>query len=79
MNALLKSFQSILHQDHILVGDALADRYHHIWSMDQSLNVKALLLPNSTEQVASIMKVCHAHNQPVIVSSDNDIQIDTIV
>lgn len=67
MDALLKSFEIHLEKDQIIYGDALDSRYHHIWSMDEPLKVKAMLLPNSTEQVASIMKICNANNQPVIV------------
>ncbi|WP_299521798.1 FAD-binding oxidoreductase [Winogradskyella sp.] len=67
MDTLKDSFLEILRSEQLLTGASLKDRYHHIWHMDQPLNVKALLLPESTEQVAAIMKICHTNDQPVIV------------
>ncbi|MCA0132805.1 FAD-binding oxidoreductase [Winogradskyella alexanderae] len=67
MNTLLESFHTVLNTDQIVYGEALKNRYHHIWRMDEPLNVKAMLLPHTTEQVASIMKICYAQEQPVIV------------
>ncbi len=51
----------------ILTGEALRQRYTHIWRMDQPLNALAVLLPRTTSEVSEILKICHAHNQPVVV------------
>ena len=67
MNTLIIDFHSILKPDQILTNGNLADRHHHIWAMDKSINVVAMLLPESTEQVSEIMKVCDQYNQPVVV------------
>ena len=54
--------------DHkVLYGDAIADRYVHIWKMDERLHAKAVLLPQTTQDVATIAKICHSHNQPIVV------------
>ncbi|MEM9681539.1 MAG: FAD-binding oxidoreductase [Bacteroidota bacterium] len=67
MTTLNELFLDFLKPEQVLTGDSLKTRYHHIWQMDKPLNVKALLLPETTEQIASIMKNCYEHNQPVIV------------
>lgn len=67
MKTLIDSFLDILKPEQVLTEAALNDRYYHIWQMDKPLNVKALLLPESTTQVASIMALCHANDQPIIV------------
>jgi len=59
--------QNKLGEASILIGEALKQRYTHIWRMDQPLNAKAVTLPRTTEEVSNILKICHAHNQPVVV------------
>lgn len=51
----------------IIIGEALRDRYTHIWRMDEPLKALAVILPKATEEVAIALKVCHANNQPVVV------------
>jgi len=51
----------------VLTGEALRERYTHIWRMDQPLQAIAVVLPRTTEEVAAILKICHAHDQPVVV------------
>ncbi len=51
----------------VLSSTQIRDRYVHIWRMGIPLYAKAVVLPNSTEDVADIMKICHANNQPVVV------------
>ena len=51
----------------VLSGDALKERYTHIWSMNESLNALAVILPKTTEEVATALKICHANNQGVVV------------
>ncbi len=67
MKLISELFTSILKQDQILTNDDLSTRYHHIWSMDVPLNAMAMLLPESTNEVSEIMKICHTNNLPVIV------------
>ena len=61
------AFLDILSPNQVLTGDDLLDRYHHIWAMDQPLNAKVLLLPENTEQVSEILKICNQKHLPVIV------------
>lgn len=51
----------------VLTKKQICDRYVHIWQMDIPLNAVAVVLPESTEDVAEIMKICHANNQLVVV------------
>jgi len=60
-------FLSILNKDQVISGAELADRYSHIWKMGEALDVRALLLPETTEQVSAIMSLCHKHQQSVTV------------
>ncbi|MEM1120646.1 MAG: FAD-binding oxidoreductase [Bacteroidota bacterium] len=51
----------------VLTGSDLKERYTHIWRMNQPLKALVVVLPTTTEEVAEILKICHAHDQPVIV------------
>ena len=51
----------------VLSGNALKERYTHIWRMNESLNALAVVLPKTTEEVAKTLKICHANNQGVVV------------
>lgn len=51
----------------VLTGKDLASRSHHIWTMDQSLKAIAVTLPRTTEDVSNIMRICHRHNQAVVI------------
>ncbi len=64
---MISEFKSVLGESRVLTGEQLRDRYTHIWKMNESLQAKALLLPESTEEVSEIMKVCFEYDQPVVV------------
>ena len=51
----------------VLTTEQISDRYVHIWRMDTPLLALAVVLPRSTEDISKIMKICHAHNQPVVI------------
>lgn len=59
-------FNNLLNESQILVGDALKDRYSHIWQMDQPLKALCVLLPENTNQVSEIMKICYQNDLPVV-------------
>jgi FAD/FMN-containing dehydrogenase len=63
INQLITAFE----EGQILTNEAVKERYHHIWHMDESLHAKAIVLPKSTQEVAKAMKICNDYNQPVIV------------
>lgn len=60
-------FEKILDPSQIVSGQELESRYHHIWHMDEPLKAICLLMPASTDEVSSIMKICYEHNLPVVV------------
>ncbi len=64
---ILTDLQQKIGDELILTGNELSQRYTHIWRMDQPLNAKAVALPRTTAEVSEILKICHAHNQPVVV------------
>ncbi len=51
----------------VLSGEALQNRYCHIWQMDETFKAKAVILPHSTEDVSKTLKICHEHRQSVVV------------
>ncbi|NNE15082.1 MAG: FAD-binding oxidoreductase [Saprospiraceae bacterium] len=51
----------------IKVGEALKERYIHIWKMDQPLSALCAVLPESTEDVSQILKLCHKAKQPIVI------------
>ncbi len=53
--------------DKVLSSEQIQDRYEHIWRMDLPLQAAALVLPDSTEDIADAMKICHANEQAVVV------------
>ncbi|MFT6360361.1 MAG: FAD/FMN-containing dehydrogenase [Saprospiraceae bacterium] len=56
-----------LGKDKALTDKDLSTRYVHIWKMNEPLTAKCVVLPKTTEEVAEILKICHAHQQPVVV------------
>jgi len=73
--------------DKVIDGEAVKERYCHIWQMDEPLQAKAVILPRSTADVSTALKICYKHNQSVVVhggltnlvgstdSSENDVVI----
>ncbi len=64
---IIKQLINKLGQGKVLTDDELKARYSHIWEMDRPLQAKALLLPDSTEDLVIIMKTCYQFGQPVVV------------
>lgn len=64
---VVQNLISKLGVEKVLQGSDLEGRYAHIWKMNSQLSAKALVLPRSTEEVSAILKICHAHNQPVVI------------
>lgn len=65
MSEFLSRCQQLLGARAVLLGEDVYARPDH-WRGGHTL-AKAVLLPNSTEQVAGILKLCHACNQTVVV------------
>lgn len=64
---MIDELRSKLGKNKVLTGQDVQERYSHIWTMDQPLAAKAVILPHSTEDVSMALKICHAHQQPVVV------------
>ncbi len=65
--SIITALQKELGSEKVLTGEVVKDRYVHIWKMDEPLNAKAVVLPESTDDVAAAMRVCHEHGQAVVV------------
>ena len=66
-STIVERLELLLKPHQILTGEELRDRTYHIWKMDESLDVVALVLPESTENVSTILKICSELNQEVVV------------
>ena len=66
MKSLIDEFVSMLGDDGVVRGPVLAQRATSYWDSSPT-EAKALLRPRSTEQLSDVMKICHAHNQSVVV------------
>lgn len=64
---ILTELQQKLGIEKVLTGQAVKERYFHVWQMEEPLNAKAVLLPKTTQEVSDILKICHAHQQPIVV------------
>jgi len=65
MNNLIKRIQEIVGPSGILVGEEVTSRSDS-WPPTGGCQAKALVRPASTEQVSSVLKLCHAEGQPVV-------------
>lgn len=66
-NEIIKSLIDKIGNYNVLTDKELSDRYTHIWKMSEPLSAKCVALPKTTKEVSDILKICHAHQQPVVV------------
>ena len=64
---MLQELLTQLGAEKVLINNDVQVRFAHIWTMDQPLAAKAVILPRTTEDVSKALKICHAHNQSVVV------------
>ncbi len=64
---LINKLIEVIGTENVLTGSDVAERYYHIWKMEEDLQAKAYLLPKTTEDISAIMRTCHLYNQSVIV------------
>lgn len=64
---MLNELRAKLGSEKVLTDQDVRDRYSHIWTMNQPLQAKAVILPYNTKDVSNALKICHAHQQPVVV------------
>ena len=66
-NNIINLFGKLLDSSSILSGDELKSRFYHIWKTDISLESLCLLLPKSSKEISSILKICNDNNQEIII------------
>jgi FAD/FMN-containing dehydrogenase len=65
MTDVVRALIDALGTDAVLTGDDVHQRQAGIWRRD-TVQAKALLRPRSTAEVSAAMRICHAHDQPVV-------------
>lgn len=66
-NSLISLFIEVLDNSSVLIGDSLKSRFYHVWKTDIQLESLCLLLPRTTNEVSSIVKICNDNNQEIII------------
>lgn len=67
MEKLISIFKDTLDKAAILLESDIGETYSSDWSYESPVKPKLVLRPSTTEEVSFILKVCHEHNQPVVV------------
>lgn len=66
MTDIVAELVAALGTDIVSAGDAVPERNRHDWSGLPPVRPLALVRPRTTEQVATALRLCHAHGQPVV-------------
>ena len=66
-NTIIKLFIDVLDDKSVLIGESLKSRFYHIWKTDIQLESLCLLLPRTTDEVSSIVKICNDNDQEIII------------
>ena len=66
-STIVNKLITALGKEKVLTNEAVKERYHHIWRMNEPLQAKAVVLPRSTQDIAAVLKLCNEHQQTVIV------------
>ncbi len=66
MNELLEILAERLDSKTLLFGDAITDKYCADWSGSEPVRPIAVVRPTTTDQVSSILQLCHQYMQPVV-------------
>lgn len=64
---LIKLLAEHLRKDQIVVSDDVSERYKADWGDSPPCTPNYVLLPESSEDVSNILKICHSQKQPVVV------------
>ena len=65
MTDIVKQLIDIVGADQVLTGGAVAERVTSFWNSAPT-QAKAVVLPQSTEDVSQVLKCCHAAGQSVV-------------
>lgn len=66
MSPLIGALTSLLGADSVLTSTGIEPRYLTDWSRTKGGSPCAVVLPRSTEEVAAVLKLCHAAGQSVV-------------
>lgn len=64
--SLLDALQQLLGTDSVWVGSAIPVRHHSDWSGAAPIQPMALVRPRSTQEVAGVLQLAHAHGVAVV-------------
>jgi FAD/FMN-containing dehydrogenase len=67
MSTLLDQLKASLDNASLVLGDAISDKYYSDWSGAKPCPPAALLKPKTTDELSTIMALCHQYDQPVVV------------
>ena len=67
MKTLLSIFEERLGKGAILINDSISEKYACDWSRESAVKPALVLRPQSTEEVAFILKQCHKHDQAIVI------------
>ena len=66
MSDLVAAIKGVLTRGDVLTGSDATQRAAGVWRTD-TIQAQIIVRPTSTAEVAAVMKLCHARNQPVVV------------
>jgi FAD/FMN-containing dehydrogenase len=66
MVPIIQKLTEILGKEAVLTSSEANERVASNWRQTENLNCLALIRPKTTEEVASVLKICHEANQPVV-------------
>ena len=66
MTDIINALVECLGDQQVIRGSDLTNRATSYWRPEPTQTL-ALLKPRSTDEVSQILKLCHAHSQPVVV------------
>ena len=66
MTDIISALIQYLGEQQVILGADLTNRATSYWRPEATKTL-ALLRPRSTDEVSQILKLCHAHDQPVVV------------
>jgi FAD/FMN-containing dehydrogenase len=66
MRALIEKLHEVVSVP-LLTGTDISERYQHDWSSEAPGYPIAVARPASTAEISAIMKLCHEHEQPVVI------------
>lgn len=67
MQDLIANLRQLLEPSAVLTGEQLGDKYSVDYTAENPHKPLAVLRPGTTEEVAAIMRACHAVAQPVVI------------